>query len=224
MKGLLIKDVQLVFSNKTIFPIFIVIAVMLLFTGNADVVPVVVAYFTMLCGMMSMSTISYDELDHSTAFLMTMPITRKLYAKEKYVFTLFGVIAGWSVSVLIGLIFSAVKHYQINITELLIASIAAAFILYVLLNIMLPVQLKFGNEKSRVVMIAIVAIVILISFLGKSLLEKLNISGDSIEQSLEKFAANANLPLMLIIFAIAGVIITFISLSISEGIMKKKQF
>jgi hypothetical protein len=224
MKGLLIKDLQLVFSNKTIFPVFIVIAIMLLFTGSAETVPFVVAYFTMLCGMMAVSTVNYDELDHSTAFLMTMPITRKLYAKEKYIFTLLGVIAGWSASILIGLIFGAIKHYQLNITEVLIGSITAAFALYVLLNILLPVQLKYGNEKSRIVMIVIVAVVILGVALGNSLLDKLNINKAVLEQRLEQFFTNASIPLLLIIIAIVGVAVTFISLRISEEVMKKKQF
>lgn len=40
----------------------------------------------MICSMFSLSTISYDEFDNGNAFLFSLPITRKGYVIEKYIF------------------------------------------------------------------------------------------------------------------------------------------
>lgn len=224
MKGLLMKDLQLLFSNKTTFPVFIIIAAMLMFTGDEETVYFVIAYFTMLCGMMTLSTVSYDELDHSGAFLMTMPITRKLYVVEKYVFTILGIAAGWAIAFVAGCIFSQMKGYEINSISILTGSLATVMVLYVLLSIMIPIQLKYGNEKSRIVLVVMGAIIMLIGFCGKSILAAFNVDAEAVMLRFNTFFANTSMGVLVGLGILMVIVVTLITASISMGIMEKKQY
>lgn len=43
---------------------------------------------TMFGAMIAVGTLSYDETDNGLAFLMTLPVDRKTYVREKYLFIL----------------------------------------------------------------------------------------------------------------------------------------
>lgn len=43
---------------------------------------------TMFRAMIAVGTLSYDETDNGLAFLMTLPVDRKTYVREKYLFIL----------------------------------------------------------------------------------------------------------------------------------------
>ena len=84
MKGLLIKDFKLMMMQKNFFLSIIAIAVVLtVFVKNPSFI---IGYLTFIGSVFTLSTISYDEFDNGNAFLFSLPITRKLYALEKYVF------------------------------------------------------------------------------------------------------------------------------------------
>ena len=84
MKGLLIKDFKLMMMQKNFFLSIIAIAVVLtVFVKNPSFI---IGYLTFIGSVFTLSTISNDEFDNGNAFLFSLPITRKLYALEKYVF------------------------------------------------------------------------------------------------------------------------------------------
>ncbi|MDD3278426.1 MAG: ABC-2 transporter permease [Lachnospiraceae bacterium] len=224
MKGLLIKDFELAFLSRTTFPLFLLIATVLLFTGNAESITFVVAYFTILCGMMLLGTMSYDEADNSGAYLMTLPITRKTYVREKYVLLSLGVLAGWAISVGMGLLFSFFRRYTIPVTELVGGSLLTVCVIYILLIVMLPIQLKYGNEKSRIVMIVFAAVIMIALFAGKSIAEFLHIDTKAILGQLEAMFAYAGVTGLGCVAAAALLVTTGISYLISVGIMQKKQY
>ena len=86
MKGLLIKDLRLMLQQKRFFLILFFIAIVLNF--NSDGGTFVVAYLTFLCSSFVLSTITYDEYENGYLFLMTLPVSKKTFATEKYVFGL----------------------------------------------------------------------------------------------------------------------------------------
>ena len=224
MKGLLIKDLQLIFSNKTTLPIFVFITAMLLITGSGETVFFVVAYLTMISGLMVISTISYDEVDHSGAFLMTLPITRKLYTIEKYVLIYIGVIVGWLFSFLLCSIFSSIRQLNVQYTDMLWGSFTTVMVLCILLVVMIPIQLKFGNEKSRIFMIGLGAGVMVVVYAGKSIMNALHIDVQATEYQINRFFTIINLPTFNIILAAIVLSITLVSMQISFNIVRKKQY
>ncbi len=92
MNGLMEKDLRILLQRKQVFLIFIVLAVFLCMTQGSVFV---VGYLPLISVMLAVGTISYDEFDNGYPFLMTLPITRKTDAAEKYLFCLFTVLGAW---------------------------------------------------------------------------------------------------------------------------------
>lgn len=224
MKGLLRKDIALLSSNKTSLPIFLLIAVMMLITGDVETGNVVVPYFTMLCGILSISTISYDEVDHSNAFLLTLPVTRVLYVAEKYVLIWIAVMTGWLVSWGGASAYFIFRGYELVWTEWILSSFIAAMVLFLILCLMLPVQLKFGATNSRIARIALLAIVMVVVYAGKRIGEMMHIDWVQWIHIVYRMVENITTfglvtGMIVMIIALLG-----ISFRISVRIMRKKQF
>src|SRR5699024_6759865 len=83
MKGLIIKDFKLLMMQKSFF---ITLAIVAIFFGITTDTIFVIGFLTMICSMFALSNISYDEFDNGNAFLFSLPITRKGYVIEKYIF------------------------------------------------------------------------------------------------------------------------------------------
>ena len=81
MRGLLLKDLALMKGQKKFLLLVILIAaVPVLTSGNigflTTYLPFVICFFTI-------STVSYDEIDNSISFLMTLPVSRKRLCQRK---------------------------------------------------------------------------------------------------------------------------------------------
>ena len=61
----------------------------------------VIMYANIIFMMFGLSTISYDAFDNGEAFLFTLPITKKLYVQEKYVFSLGALLSGFILSLIL---------------------------------------------------------------------------------------------------------------------------
>ena len=85
MKGLIIKDFKLLMMQKSFFVTLTIVAI---FFGITTDSIFVIGFLTMICSMFALSTISYDEFDNGNAFLFSLPITRKGYVIEKYIFAI----------------------------------------------------------------------------------------------------------------------------------------
>ena len=152
MKGLIIKDFKLLMMQKSFF---ITLAIVAIFFGITTDTIFVIGFLTMICSMFSLSTISYDEFDNGNAFLFSLPITRKGYVIEKYIF---GIMLG-----VISLILSTIINSTVTNDLFLVALIYIPIVL-VLQSLMLPLQIKFGSEKSRVAMFMVFAIIFIIGY------------------------------------------------------------
>ena len=98
MRGLLEKDIRLLMHSKQTFVCFIALAVVL---GVAQKSTLMLGYLTFFISAILVSTLSYDEMDHGFAFLFTLPINRKIYVREKYVFCMGGAVIVWSLTMML---------------------------------------------------------------------------------------------------------------------------
>ena len=108
MRGLLMKDLQLMKVNKRMLFIIVALAVVMLVMGNS-MNSFVIGYVTLVFAFQVLTTITYDEYDQSGAFLMTMPVTRMLYTLEKYVFAFLSMALGWGGVVVLSAVFQLVS-------------------------------------------------------------------------------------------------------------------
>ncbi|MFR5702603.1 MAG: ABC-2 transporter permease [Eubacterium ramulus] len=156
MRGLLEKDIRLLMHSKQTFVCFIASAVVL---GVAQKSTFMLGYLPFFISAILVSTLSYDEMDHGFAFLFTLPINRKIYVREKYVFCMGGAVIVWSLTMMLYVIILNVRHTPAVISEEVLKGLSFLPIVIFFLSLLIPMQLKFGVEKSRLVMIGVSVLV-----------------------------------------------------------------
>ena len=95
----------------------------------------------------------------------------------------------------------------------------------IIISVMIPINLKYGADKGRIVLIVICGLVVGTAFLGKKIFVDLLKDTDRIE--LEYFLAKlSSLPKYAVLIAcfVIAFVIFFIAMKISSGIMSKKEF
>lgn len=217
MAGLVEKDIRLLLKRKETIIMFLAISFLLRFTTNGNFF---ISYLTILCTIFTVSTISYDEFDNGYTFLMTLPIDCKTYVAEKYAFCIGSGFIAWIFAVIFFLVTGVVKGDAINLSEDMMMAVVFIPVYIIMLCVMIPIQLKYGVEKSRIVLLVLWGIIALIGFLGAKVLAGLNISIDGLVKILDQIPE--------IVFGILGIAITVvivvISFVCSRKIMEKKEY
>lgn len=217
MKGLLVKDFRLLSNQKQFFLWVFVIVLMLVAAGQDALF--VISYCTMLGAFFTLSTISYDEFNHGYEFLFTMPVSRRGYAAEKY---LFGFLAGggiWLVTTCAGALYTYLREPGTDMAEWFMAAVLALLLLGTILAVMLPVQLKFGMEKGRIATV----VFMLVFFALLAMIKRWKESWGTPHWNLD-WAYSMGMADWLLLTAVVFVVVVGISLSASIYIIEKKQF
>lgn len=222
MRGLLVKDILILAKQKKLFIIYLASAVMLSFAMDTSFV---VSYFSMIGALLVLTTISYDTFDNGLPFLMSLPVDAKTYAKEKFAFALIGLSTSWAAGVAAQLFSLVLQKKSFDLMDLVSMDLAFLPVFLLIISIMIPINLKFGSEKGRIIMIVLIALGIGIAFLGKKLLSILikNPNVTDVEYLISKFASIPQSVIVLVAFGIS-LLSFFICLLISIRIMAKKEF
>lgn len=217
MKGLLIKDFCLLKMQKKFFILIIIMSICL--AVSMDDTSFIIGYLTIVMPSFSISTISYDEFDKGNSFLFTLPISRKGYVIEKYCFSFLLGIASLIISIILSLCVGMVKGMPVGLEHIKFALPFFPVMVFIL-SIMIPLQLKFGAEKSRIAIFAFAGISFVIGFGAVKIFEVLKLDLNVMLDGL--FSINAGI---LIAIAVAIVLVVFmLSMKISISIMNKKEF
>ena len=219
MKGLWIKDIKLISSQqKNLVLIWLIAAGILIAT---DQISFAITYTSVITLMTAISTISYDSFDNGNAFLFTLPISRKEYTREKYLFSLFWGIATVIGGVLLVVIIMAGKGtFSMRSEEILIVVLLNIPMLLIFQSLALPFLLKYGGEKGRLVLAVMIGAIIFVVIFFSQMFENVGIELMDIMMN-QLYLKNITLWVSTYIISIA---IWFLSLKISEGIMQKKEF
>ncbi|MBQ5956475.1 MAG: ABC-2 transporter permease [Clostridia bacterium] len=217
MKGLLEKDLRLMLSRKQSILIFIVASLFVAFTMDGSFV---VSYLTMLFTVIAISTLSYDEYDNGFAFLMTLPFSRKTYVREKYIFTLLAEIAAWIISVIFYYVVNMIKGVRIDLLSEAPVLLMYLPLLFLMACMMLPIQFRFGAEKSRTAYFIVIGGLAVLLFIVFKLIGSGDGSVDIIETALSFLLS----PVGIIMVTAAFLILVAVSYLLSVRIMEKKEF
>ena len=217
MLGLMEKDLRLMRGQRQFFLVIVMVSVAFV-AGGQDAM-FAVSYCTMICTFFTISTISYDEFNHGFAFLFTLPIDRRGYVIEKY---LFGALIGgitWLVTTLLGGYYNSLRDPQFMPVEWVASTAAFLLLMFVFLCVLLPLHFKFGAEKSKTA----VFIVMIVTFGGVAMLLKIEGMADTLGTKLQWLES-----LGMAGWCIAGLLAlaaaTVISIMISTRIVERKQF
>ena len=218
MKGLLIKDFKLLKTQQKFFLLVLFIAIAVeMFSGSSS--SFLIGYLSFMAILFTLSSISYDEFDNGNAFLFSLPITRKSYVIEKYGLGLILESSFWAFGTLIVILKEVIANKYISI-DTIVAAFSILPVIFVILAVTLPFQLKFGGEKGRIAMISTLVIVFMVGIIMTKTANALNINLGSLFIQIATFN-KAVLILSIICFTLLAL---FLSYRISLSIMKKKEF
>lgn len=157
MTGLFVKDFRLMRQNRQSILIFIALALIMGLTQSNTFI---MGYLPFCMAIFVTSLISYDEVDNGFQFLMTLPVSRSLYVNEKYILCMGSAIISWILSAVLYFVSKVLHGSVINSFSDIQVVVAFLPVIVIALSVMIPVQLKFGVEKSRIVLICLAGSII----------------------------------------------------------------
>lgn len=217
MKGLLIKDLLLLKNQKNVYTVLVLMCAGMLFVNFNPIF--VISYTTLIFSMFTLSTISYDEFDNGSAFLFSLPVSRKGYVAEKY---LFGLLVGgttWGLVTVIVAVVVTVKQ-EMEIPEFYLTALIFLLMAMVFLAVSLPIQLKFGAEKAKIALAVVIGMVFAAAFCIVKGMQYFKYDIKGILTNLLTMDPVGLIVKLMLICVLAFVISFFLSVKI----MEKKQF
>lgn len=214
MKGLFIKDLEIARMQKKFFGMILVMAI---FLSAISSVTFAAGYLIVLCAMFVITTVSYDEFDNGYGYLMTLPVQRKDYVKEKYLFGLMLTFLGGFLGTVVEFIYN---QQQTSGTEILVSTIMVLSVGLGMVAVMLPCVFKFGQEKGRYMFFGVGGGIFGIAyFLKRAIPEAGNTLSNILHTLPDMKITTVSFLILLVAF-----FVYMISCKISIGIMEKKEF
>lgn len=214
MAGLIEKDMRLLWCNKLSAIAFVVLAVIL----EVSVKGAILGYLPFVMCLLMMNTIAYDEMDNGYQFLLTFPIDRKTYVREKYVLTLGMGVLSWGVAMVIYFVKKMIQEERLDMSMEFPVTLSFLPVIVLFILFMLPLQMKFGVEKTRIVVAGTCGAA------GACILGFTKFIGlDTTNDWIESLYQMSGWVLLGIVVAVVVLLIA-VSYRISIGIMKRKEF
>ena len=223
MKGLLVKDLLLLKNQKRILILLLLVSVLFLY--SAENAGFMITYCTFIASMLCVSTISYDEYHHGNQFLFTLPFLRKVYAREKYLLCIGSSCVVWFLATLISgaVTFLRPSVHTFDFSNFLLSSGVSFILLVFFLALLLPLQIRFGNEKGRLFVIIFMGAGVGICISLESILREAGIhAGDTLFEVLGFLQIHTEIAAVIALVLTA--LCCFISYLISVKIIEKKEF
>ena len=218
MKGLLKKDLAILFCNRAMLVAAIIVFAAVAFMGSGGG-QFIVAYMAIFVPMVINSTISYDDTDHGMAYLMTLPVTRRQYVYSKYVFSAGAGFLCWIFSCVMGTLSNLMHGSKEEPGEWLFLCLMSLGILLFTSSLIIPVQLKFGAEKAKIAMLLIMVGVAGVTWLFINIKKAVFPDGMKLISFLNVYPfAYVGIVLLFVLAAF------FISLFVSIRIFEKKEW
>lgn len=148
MKALFIQDFRYMLTQKSFLVLIALVGIVLALTQNDNYIFVIgyLGFMGMITGMMS---VTMDDQSNGLTFLFSLPIDRRVYVREKYIFI---VLMGVSFSLFataLCLLFRVFADYKAPTDEILSTAVGTLAVMLLFICFMLPLQLKFGAERAR---------------------------------------------------------------------------
>ena len=215
MTGLIYKDFLALKGHLSTYVVFFVIYGGLCIAGVFS--PSVLAGMVVLISIITpMTTVTSDDISRWNRFAVASPACRRGVVAGKYLFTLLMVLlSAVLVAVLLVVLALAGGLGDGSLAEYLLATLACGGIALLLNGVTLPLLLKFGAEKARMVSMALFLVV----FGGFALLGLAAGSGVALPAPPAWVAAA--LPGLLAILSVGGFVLSYF---IAQAVYAKKEF
>ena len=220
IRGLLEKDFRLFLrQGGNLFLVLAVVAIFFILTGKmgADFIAV---YIPSVMAVYSGNTISYDENGNGYSYLFSLPVNKKIYVREKYIFSFIMTVCGWGIGVICAGIVVLIKPGEFFDLEMLAMELITIFVFQAIAGIVIAIRLRFEGEKGRFVLpIAILIIFASCYMIGSFVMDNLGLK-ESISYMIGEIG-DFEIAIALIVLSL---IVWFASYKYSMRVMKKKEF
>ncbi len=169
MKGLLLKDLYMMKKYCRSYLIIAVVFIAVSFVGDSNLF--FIFYPCMLCGMIPVNLLAYDERSRWLQYSETMPYTKGQIVSGKYLIGLGTQIAMLTVTGIAQAIRMSISNtFQLN--EYIVLMMLLLIIASITSSICLPFMFKWGVEKGRIAYYFMIGMVCAGSIISSSLLFK----------------------------------------------------
>ncbi|MGF0033376.1 ABC-2 transporter permease [Bariatricus sp. SGI.154] len=218
MKGLLVKDIRLMLNQKQFFGVVALMAVVFLSVYSDP--SFVISYITLMFSIFTISTISYDEYENGMCYLFTLPISRKGYVREKYIFGVITTLLSFTVISVLSFIASAIRHIGFDVKEWIFTGVTSLLLITLVLAVNIPLQLKFEAERSRMAMLVTFAGAFVVAYL---VVKITSLVGVDMVKLIERLA-ETNLKGCVVFACAVWALGMLISYLVAVRVMEKKDF
>lgn len=215
MKGMMLKDLFLLKELRKMVVLFAAIAIMMTLGGGNEAF--VLGYFNVLMMSVAMNSTSYDDYNNGFSFIFTLPVTRKEYVREKYIFGFLVSFCGWLFTVILTAV-SLTARGKMDVGEWIPVWLIFLGISVLGLSVALPGAIKYGSDKGRIMMIVFVAAVFVVIVLGGKLAKRMGIDLNNL---IYRLLEGRLLPFIAGVIVILAVLVSYLC---SVKIMEKKEF
>ena len=170
IRGLLIKDLCLMREIRKLLLIILFVTVIFIFNGTSSTF--LTGYIMIIIAFLVGMTISYDEMNNGLAFLMTLPVTRRQYVAEKFICGLLSLFLGFVYAMVVAVIQSMIGNSAPDLKESIMTAVLFAVIGVIALSFSIAIDLKFGVEKGRVMLILGFMVIFFLFYMGVAFLER----------------------------------------------------
>lgn len=217
MKGLLIKDLKLLKSQKLFITIIAVICCYFVITEKLQFA---MTYAAIIFSMLVISTVNYDDDKNGMSFILTFPISRKMYVLEKYVLGMLFMAVVLAAESIIMMAATAVKAASYAPYDWFPAILGFLLSSSLVLSATLPFQIKYGAEKGRMVLVTVFICMGIAAYSLRQVFKALNID---LTEVIEKVASAGALEVAIFTIALSFGMMA-VSYLLSAAAIKRKQF
>lgn len=211
MKGLILKDLYAMgsFYRNTLFSMVIVCGCFGFSLGAEGVT----AATAIMCATMVVSTFALDERCGWPGFAAALPVDRKESVMAKYAVHVIYCFAGTMLGFVISIVVNMFADQKLSIGELGICAVVSFGISMLFGFVIIPIMFRFGAEKARFIMMAVIALPIIAVYL---LADRIDFGGIEF--------TDMGIKLIYAVVILGFILIGMASCAISIKIYSKKEF
>ena len=220
IRGLLEKDFRLFrYQGGRFFLVIGLIALFFSLSGGMGA-GFVTIYVSSVLAIYGGSTISYDEVGHGFEYLFSLPVSRKVYVKEKYIFSLIMTVCGWVIGMICTGIAVLAKREVYYDKDMLLESLVSLLVIMAVAGIMIAIRLRFEGEKGRLVFPIVFLAVFAVIYFSIDFVK----SYPAIEETLGRMMSGIGDFGMITGVVAVSVVVLLISYGYSMKVIKEKEF
>ena len=220
IRGLLEKDFRLFFrQGGNLFLVLVFVALFFILTGKTAAA-FIAMYIPSVLAIYSGNTISYDENGHGYTYLFSLPVNKKIYVREKYIFSFIMTACGWCIGMICAGIMVLINPEEVFDLEMLAMELITFFVFQAIAGIMIAIRIRFEGEKGRIVLpIAILIIFAICYTIGSILKTNLELK----ESILNVIGGTGDLEIAIALIVLS-LLVWYASYKYSMRVMRKKEF